>query len=156
MKNKNIEVFTLWGVYFFSSLVVLVYAFLFVERCLFDGIEEGEVAVLSEGFSPPWYKAYRFSDFEDAEAVINGVNFSVPSDVANKISGKKVDFFYGKYTGVAYEVSDDKNVYWRLFSFFNICIVIFLAIFLVTVIRELELVCLLAFVFSMRMLFQIL
>jgi len=34
--------------------------------------------------------------------------------------------------------------------------VIFLAIFLVTVLRELQLVCLLAFVFSMRMLFQIL
>jgi len=84
------------------------------------------------------------------------VNFSVPSDVANEISGKKVDFVYGEYTGVAYEVSGDKNVYWRLFSFFNICIVIFLAIFLVTVIRELQLVCLLAFVFSMRMLFQIL
>ena len=156
MKNKNIEVFTLWGVHLFSLLVVLVYAFLFMERCLFDGVEKGEVVVLSEGFSPPWYKAYRFSDFEDAEAAINGVNFSVPSEVADEIIGKKVDFVYGKYTGVAYEVSDDKNVYWRLFSFFNVCIVIFLAIFLLTVIRELELVCLMAFVFSMRMLFQIL
>lgn len=88
MKNKNIEVFTLWGVYLFSLLVVLVYAFLFMERCLFDGVEKGEVAVLSEGFSPPWYKAYRLSDFEDAEAAINGVNFSVPSEVADEISGK--------------------------------------------------------------------
>ena len=156
MDKKYIEAFTLWGVYLISSLVVFSYAFLFLEYCLFENTEKGEAAILSEGFSPPWYKAYRFSDFEDAEAAINGVNFSVPSEVADEISGKKVDFVYGKYTGVAYEVSDDKNVYWRLFSFFNICIVIFLAIFLVTVIRELELVCLLAFVFSMRMLFQIL
>ena len=92
MKNKNIEVFTLWGVHLFSLLVVIVYAFLFMERCLFDGVEKGEVVVLSEGFSPPWYKAYRFSDFEDAEAAINGVNFSVPSEVALPIDGLSQTF----------------------------------------------------------------
>jgi len=50
VKNKNIEAFTLWGVYFFSSLVVLVYAFLFMERCLFDGIEKGGLQFCLKGF----------------------------------------------------------------------------------------------------------
>ncbi|MGJ3255575.1 MAG: hypothetical protein ACFE0K_04555 [Alcanivorax sp.] len=155
MNNKNIEAFTLSGVYFISSLVVFVYAFLFLEYCLFENTVKGEAAILSEGFSPPWYKAYRLSDFEDAESAINGVKFSVPSDVADEISGKKVDFIYGKYTGMGYVVSDEESVYWRLFSFFNICMMLFLVVFLVTIIRELEIVCLLAFIFSMKMLFQL-